>query len=143
MSRKFVFSIFLLFVFFQVSCASQQAYLPNTRIKIQDPNTVYGVDVLGKTRSFTKGKIASARDVQIQWQEPEKDTTGKQTGKAVAVRSFATEFVIEPDGGETFMFVQYNEEQLKPGERILLLKENSKIRIVRDRSARPENNNKN
>ena len=142
MSRKFVFSIFLLFVFFQVSCASQQAYLPNTRIKIQDPNTVYGVDVLGKTRSFTKGKIASARDVQIQWQEPEKDTTGKHTGKAVAVRSFATEFVIEPGGCETFMFVQYNEEQLKPGERILLLTEKNKIKIVRDRAARRNNKNK-
>ena len=142
MSRKFVFSIFLLFVFFQVSCASQQAYLPNTRIKIQDPNTVYGVDVLGKTRSFTKGKIASARDVQIQWQEPEKDTTGKETGKEVDVRSFATEFVIEPDGSETFIFVQYNEEQLKAGERILLLKENNKIRIVRDRSVSKNTNNK-
>ena len=142
MSRKFVFSIFLLFVFFQVSCASQQAYLPNTRIKIQDPNTVYGVDVLGKTRSFTKGKIASARDVQIQWQEPEKDTTGKETGKEVDLRSFATEFVIEPDIGETFIFVQYNEEQLKAGERVLLLKENSKIRIVRDRSVSKIKNNK-
>ena len=142
MSRKFVFSIFLLFVVSQVSCASQ-AYLPNTHIKIQGPNTVYGVDVLGKSRSFTKGKIASARDVQIQWQEPEKDTTGKHTGKAVAVRSFATEFVIEPDGGETFIFVQYNEERLKAGERILLLKENNKIKIVRDRAARRSNINKN
>ena len=142
MSRKFVFSIFLLFVFFQVSCASQQAYLPNTRIKIQDPNTVYGVDVLGQSRSFTKGKIYSARDVQIQWQEPEKDTAGKETGKEVDVRSFATEFVIEPDIGETFIFVQYNEEQLKAGERVLLLKENNKIRIVRDRSASKNTNNK-
>ena len=142
MSRKFVFSIFLLFVFFQVSCASQQAYLPNTHIKIQGPNTVYGVDVLGKSRSFTKGKIYSARDVQIQWQEPEKDTAGKETGKEVDVRSFATEFVIEPDGSETFIFVQYNEEQLKAGERVLLLKENNKIRIVRDRSFGKIKNNK-
>ena len=141
MSRKFVFSIFLLFVFFQVSCASQQAYLPNTHIKIQGPNTVYGVDVLGKSRSFTKGKIYSARDVQIQWQEPEKDTAGKETGKEVDVRSFATEFVIEPDGSETFIFVQYNEEQLKAGERVLLLEENSKIRIVRDRSVSKIKNN--
>ena len=141
MSRKFVFSIFLLFVFFQVSC-NPQVYRSNTHIKIHDSNTVYGVDVLGKTRSFTKGKIASARDVQIQWQEPEKDHAGKQTGKEVAVRSFATEFVVEPDGGETFMFVQYNEEQLKAGERVLLLKENDKIRIVRDRAASRNNNNK-
>ena len=133
MSRKFIFSIFLLLIFSQVSCVSQ-AYRPNTHIKIHDSNTVYGVDVLGQSKSFTKGKIYSARDVQIQWQEPEKDTAGKETGKEVDVRSFATEFVIEPDGSETFIFVQYNEEQLKAGERILLLKENNKIRIVRDRS---------
>ena len=142
MSRKLVFSVLLLLLFFQVSCVSQ-AYRPNTHIKIHDSNTVYGVDSLGQSRSFTKGKIYSARDVQIQWQEPEKDTAGKETGKEVDVRSFATEFVIEPDGAETFIFVQYNEEELKAGERVLLLKENSKIRIVRDRSARPKNNNEN
>ena len=141
MSRKLVFSIFLLLVFSQVSCVSQ-AYRPNTHIKIHDSNTVYGVDVLGQSKSFTKGKIYSARDVQIQWQEPEKDISGKETGKEVDVRSFATEFVIEPDGSETFIFVQYNEEQLKAGERVLLLKENSKIRIVRDRSVSKIKNNK-
>ena len=141
MTRKLVFSIFLLLVFSQVSCVSQ-AYRPNTHIKIHDSNTVYGVDVLGQSKSFTKGKIYSARDVQIEWQEPEKDTAGKETGKEVDVRSFATEFVIEPDGSETFIFVQYNEEQLKAGERVLLLKENSKIRIVRDRSVSKNTNNK-
>ena len=141
MSRKLVFSIFLLLVFSQVSCVSQ-AYRPNTHIKIHDSNTVYGVDVLGQSKSFTKGKIYSARDVQVQWQEPEKDTAGKETGKEVDVRSFATEFVIEPDIGETFIFVQYNEEQLKAGERVLLLKENNKIRIVRDRSFNKIKNNK-
>ena len=141
MSRKFIFSIFLLLIFSQVSCVSQ-AYRPNTHIKIHDSNTVYGVDVLGQSKSFTKGKIYSARDVQIQWQEPEKDTAGKETGKEVDVRAYATEFVIEPDGSETFMFVQYNEEQLKAGERVLLLKENNKIRIVRDRSFGKIKNNK-
>ena len=141
MSRKFVFSVFLLLVFSQVSCVPQ-TYRPNTHIKIHDSNSVYGVDVLGKPTSFTKGKIYSARDVQIKWQEPEKDPAGNETGKEADVRSFATEFVIEPDGGEIFMFVQYNEEQLKAGERVLLLKEKDKIRIVRDRAARPNNTNK-
>ena len=141
MSRKLVFSIFLLLVFSQVSCVSQ-TYRPNTHIKIHDSNTVYGVDVLGQSKSFTKGKIYSARDVQIQWQEPEKDISGKETGKEVDVRSFATEFVIEQDIGETFIFVQYNEEQLKAGERVLLIKENNKIRILRDRSFNKIKNNK-
>ena len=136
MSRKLVFTYLMLFALFQISCGS------HTHIKIHDSNTVYGTDVLGQSKSFTKGKIYSARDVQIQWQEPEKDTAGKETGKEVDVRSFATEFVIEPDGSETFIFVQYNEEQLKAGERVLLLKENNKIRIVRDRSFSKIKNNK-
>ena len=127
MSRKFVFSIFLLFVFFQVSCASQQAYLPNTRIKIQDPNTVYGVDMLGQSRSFTRGGITSARDVQIEWED-----SAKEGGERL-IRSSATEFLVEPDVGEPFLFVQYNEEQLKAGERVLLLEETGKLKIVRDR----------
>ena len=141
MSRNLLFSVFLVLVLFQVSCVSQ-AYRPNIHIKVHDSNTVYGVDALGQPKSFKKGKIISARDVQIQWQEPEKDTAGKETGKEVDVRSFATEFVIEPDDSETFIFVQYNEEELKAGERILLLKENNKIRIVRDRSVRKNTNNK-
>ena len=138
MSRKFVFSIFLLFVFFQVSCASQ-AYLPNTHIKIQDADTVngqvyghesdtvYGVDRLGQPRSFTRGGITSARDVQIEWED-----SAKEGGERL-IRSSATEFVVEPDVGEPFLFVQYNEEQLKAGERVLLLEETGKLKIVRDR----------
>ena len=136
MSRKLVFTFLMPFALFQISCG------PHTHIKIHDSKTVYGVDVLGQSKSFTKGKIYSARDVQIEWQELEKDATGKETGKEVDVRSFATEFVIEPDGSETFIFVQYNEEQLKAGERVLLLKENNKIRIVRDRSFSKIKNNK-
>ena len=138
MSRKLVFSIFLLFVFFQVSCLPQ-AYRPNTHIKIHDSNTVngpvyghesdtvYGVDMLGQTRSFTKGGITSARDVQIEWED-----SAKEGGERL-IRASATEFVIEPDVGEPFIFVQYNEEQLKAGERVFLLEETGKIKIVRDR----------
>ncbi|HIF02151.1 MAG TPA: hypothetical protein EYQ84_02070 [Nitrospinaceae bacterium] len=127
MSRIWVFYFLMQFAFFQISCS------PHTHIKIHDSNTVYGVNVLGQSKSFTRGKIITARDVQIEWQEQEKDNAGKETGDEVGVRSFATEFVIEPDAGETFLFVQYNEEQLKVGEQVLLLKENNKIRIVRDR----------
>ena len=126
MSRKLVFSIFLVLVFFQVSCVPQ-AYRPNTHIKIHDSNTVYGVDMIGQSRSFTKGKIASARDVQIEWED-----SAKEGGERL-IRSSATEFVVEPDVGKPFIFVQYNEEQLKAGERVLLLKETGKIKIVRDR----------
>ena len=135
------------FLFFATCAFSSQLRFTSlstkhTLLKSMIPIPIYGVDALGQPKSFKKGKIISARDVQIQWQEPEKDTAGKETGKEVDVRSFATEFVIEPDDSETFIFVQYNEEELKAGERILLLKENNKIRIVRDRSVRKNKNNK-
>ena len=126
MSRKLVFIFLMQFVFFQISCG------PHTYIKIHDTNTVYGVNVLGQSKVFTRGKIISARDVQIKWQEHKRDTAGNEMREKVEVRSFATEFVIEPDAGETFLFVQFNEEILKEGERVLLLKENNKIRIIRD-----------
>ena len=92
--------------------------------------------MLGQTRSFTKGGITSARDVQIEWED-----SAKEGGERL-IRASATEFVVEPDVGEPFLFVQYNEEQLKPGERILLLTEKNKIKIVRDRAARRNNKNK-
>ena len=132
MSRKSVFSIFLVLVFSQISCAP-------THIKFHDSNTVngpvyghesdtvYGVDMLGQTRSFTKGGITSARDVQIEWED-----SAKEGGERL-IRSSATEFVVEPDVGKPFLFVQYNEEQLKAGERVLLLEETGKLKIVRDR----------
>ena len=101
MSRKLVFSIFLLLLFFQVSCVSQP-YRPNTHIKIHDSNTVYGVNVLGESRSFTKGRILSARDVQIEWEDSAKE------GGEKLIRSSATEFLVEPDVGKPFLFVQYN-----------------------------------
>ena len=126
MSRKLVFIFLMQFVFFQISCG------PHTHIKIHDSNTVYGVNVLGQPKVFTRGKIVSARDVHIEWQEHKRDTAGNEMREKVEVRSFATEFVIEPDAGETFLFVQFNEEILKEGERVLLLKENNKIRIIRD-----------
>jgi outer membrane lipoprotein SlyB len=122
------------FVFFQISCG------PHTYIKIHDSSTVYGVNVLGESKVFTRGKIVSARDVQIEWQEQKRDTAGNEMQEKLEVRSFATEFVVEPDAGETFLFVQFNEEILKEGERVLILKENNKIRIIRDRRIQEDSN---
>jgi outer membrane lipoprotein SlyB len=43
----------------------------------------------------------------------------------------ATEFIIQPDKGEPYAVVQVNDEELKVGERILIM-DSGKIRIVRD-----------
>ena len=132
MSQKFLLSFPMLVVLFQVSCGPTQLSIHDSNtvngpVYGHESNTVYGVDMLGQPRSFTRGGITSARDVQIEWED-----SAKEGGERL-IRSSATEFVVEPDVGEPFLFVQYNEEQLKAGERVLLLEETGKLKIVRDR----------
>ena len=43
----------------------------------------------------------------------------------------ASEFIIQPDKGESYSLVQVNDENLKVGERVLIM-ESDKLRIVRD-----------
>ncbi len=45
----------------------------------------------------------------------------------------ASEFIIQPDKGEPYAVVQVNDEELKAGERILIM-DSGNIRIVRDQS---------
>ena len=46
----------------------------------------------------------------------------------------ASEFIIKPDVGDPFTSIQVNEEELKVGERVLIIN-SDKIRIVRDGAA--------
>jgi outer membrane lipoprotein SlyB len=46
----------------------------------------------------------------------------------------ASEFIVQPDVGDPYAIVQVNDEELKAGERILII-ESGKLRIVRDNSA--------
>jgi outer membrane lipoprotein SlyB len=43
----------------------------------------------------------------------------------------ATEFIVKPDKGDPYAVVQVNDEELKTGERILIL-DSGKMRIIRD-----------
>jgi outer membrane lipoprotein SlyB len=43
----------------------------------------------------------------------------------------ASEFIIQPDKGEPYAVVQVNDEDLKSGERVLIM-DSGKVRIVRD-----------
>ena len=137
MCKKLIPSFLGALVLFQLGCSNSLVQYHGT--------TVYGLDVIGQPQNFSKGKIASARDVQIQCgqelqacQYPHlkpKDSK-KEPDRVVDVVSTATEFVIERDVGESFLFVQFNEEQLKAGERVLLLKESDKTRIARDQATK-------
>ncbi|MBC8287360.1 MAG: glycine zipper 2TM domain-containing protein [Nitrospinae bacterium] len=45
----------------------------------------------------------------------------------------ASEFIIQPDEGEPYAIVQVNDEELKAGERVLIM-DSGKVRVVRDQS---------
>jgi outer membrane lipoprotein SlyB len=45
----------------------------------------------------------------------------------------AEEFIIQPDEGEPYAIIQVNDEELKAGERVLIM-DSGKVRIVRDQS---------
>ena len=45
----------------------------------------------------------------------------------------ASEFIIQPDKGDAYAIVQVNDEELKAGERVLIM-DSGKVRIVRDQS---------
>ena len=58
-----------------------------------------------------------------------------QTTENLITGGNASEFIIQPDEGEPYSIVQENDEELKEGERVLIL-ESGKLRIVRDKNAR-------
>ena len=45
----------------------------------------------------------------------------------------ASEFIVQPDEGEAYAVVQVNDEELKAGERILIM-DSGKVRVVRDQT---------
>jgi len=45
----------------------------------------------------------------------------------------ASEFIVQPDKGDPYAIVQINKEELKAGERVLII-ESGKLRIVRDKT---------
>ena len=47
----------------------------------------------------------------------------------------ASEFIVQPDKGEPYSIIQVNNEELKPGERVLII-ESGKLRIVRDKTSK-------
>ena len=49
------------------------------------------------------------------------------------MRGDASEFVIQPDVGEPFTLIQVNDEELKTGDRVLIIS-SDKIRITKDKT---------
>ena len=53
------------------------------------------------------------------------------TAENLITGGIASEFIVQPDKGEPYSLVQVNDEDLKAGERVLII-ESGKLRIVRD-----------
>ena len=57
------------------------------------------------------------------------------TAEEMVMKDSAAEFAIQPDIGEPFTFIQENEEELKSGERVLIIN-SDKMRIIRDQTVK-------
>lgn len=117
MYQKPILSFLGALALFKIGCS-------NSFIKVHHAITIYGVETIGQPQSSTNGKIVSTRDVKIECEDSK-----KEPGWTGHVTSTPAEFVIQPDFGKSFPFVQFNEEQFKAGGRILLFKTTEKIRI--------------
>ena len=120
MFQKSVMYLLGTLVLFQFGCSNS--------LEQYDSTTFYDPEVLGKAMNFAKGKIVSAHDVQIKWKKPK-----NEPNLVVGAASTATEFVVKQDVGGPLLIVQVNEDKLRVGERVLLLKDTGKTRIIRDR----------
>jgi hypothetical protein len=49
------------------------------------------------------------------------------------MRGDASEFIIQPDVGESFTLIQVNDEELKAGDRVLIIN-SDKIRVTKDQT---------
>ena len=124
MFQKSILSLLGALVLFQFGCSSNS-------LEQYHRTTIYDPEVLGQAMSFGKGKIVSAHNVQVKWKSPK----NKQNLVIDAAASTATEFVVKQDIGGPLLIVQINEDKLRVGERVLLLNDSGKTRIVRDRVA--------
>ena len=120
MFQKSILSFLGALVLFQFGCSNS--------IEQYHGTTIYDPEVLGQAMSFGKGKIVSAHDVQIRWENPK-----NKPNQVIGTASTATEFVVKQDVGGPLLIVQVNEDKLRVGERVLLLNNTGKTRIVRDR----------
>jgi len=84
---------------------------------------------LGKTTATRAlGGLGGAVVGGIVGHEFEKIVRGTRDGDA-------SEFIVQPDKGDPYSIVQINKEELKVGERVLII-ESGKLRIVRDNTSK-------
>mgnify|MGYP004299783139 CR=1 FL=1 len=129
MRKKLILSFLATLIFLQTNCSLHSG-------------SIYDREEMGQPQNFSKGVIVSVRDVSIKGtQSGVGAVSGAVVGGLVGAKAEeivmgnnASEFIIQPDIGEPFTFVQVNEEKLKAGERVLIIN-SDKIRIVRDQAA--------
>ena len=126
--------------------------------------SIYDREEMGQPQSFIKGVIISVRDVSIKGTQSGvgiisgavtgglagSKVSGDQTKSAIGaivgglvgakaeelvMQDNASEFVIQPDIGEPFISIQVNEENLRSGERVMIIN-SDKMRIVRDQTSK-------
>ena len=146
MHKKLILSFLATLIFLQTNCSLHS-------------DSIYDREEMGQPQSFIKGVIISVRDVSIKGTQSGvgvvsgavagglagSKVSGDQTKSAIGaiggaivgglVGAKAEELAIQPDVGEPFISIQVNEENLRSGERVMIIN-SDKIRIVRDQTSK-------
>ena len=156
MTKKYV--LFLIFISFLNACSLRSGHSGSIYEKVEMGNPTYfkkGIilsvrDVKIKGTESGVGAIAGATAGGLAGSTLGGNTATRTLGGLGAAviggivghttensitRGNASEFIIKPDKGEPYSIVQKNDQELKEGERVLIL-ESGKLRIVRDKNSR-------
>ena len=154
MPKKLFSPLIFIFIFFQSSCSlhsgstydreemgQPQSFSKGVIISVRDVSingTQSGVGaVSGAVAGGLAGSKVSAESTISAIGAIGGAVVGGLIGakaEEIVMGNNASEFIIQPDIGEPFTFVQVNEEKLKAGERVLIIN-SDKIRIVRGQAA--------
>ena len=153
MRKKLILSFLATLIFLQTNCSlhsgsiydredmgQPQSFSKGIIISLRDVSVQGTQSAVGIVSGAVAGGLAGSKVSEDQTISAIGAIGGAVVGGLVGAKAEeiimgnnASEFIIQPDIGEPFTFVQINEEKLKTGERVLIIN-SDKIRIVRDQA---------
>ena len=153
MSKKFVLPFLSIFVFLQTSCSLHSGSTYD-RGEMGQPQSFSKGIIISERNVTVKGTESGVGAVSGAVMGGLGGSTVSDDGAISAIgaiggaivggmvgakaeelimRGDASEFVIQPDVGEPFTLIQVNDEELKTGDRVLIIS-SDKIRITKDQT---------
>ena len=154
MRKEFILPFLAILIFLQTNCSlhsgsiydrgemgQPQSFSKGVIVSVRDVSIKGTQSGVGAVSGAVAGGLAGSKVSEDQTISAIGAIGGAVVGGLVGAKAEelimkgnASEFVIQPDVGEPFTSVQFNEEGLKAGERVMIIN-SDKIRIIRDQAA--------